>query len=144
MKYYSSIDKLSSCPHSALLQETKRLGALSLLLLPQSTHLHQCLCPLVRGVTACHPGLWTWGSQQNSTDWSTWRSQCVNLLMLNGLVQFPWRNRRLSHWPRYWRLVLHLRVIVLSSEMKKGELQTSFALASSCPYHGLPDSNLIY
>ena len=27
----------------------------------------------------------------------------------------------------------------------KGELQTSFAaLANSCPYHELPDSNLIY
>lgn len=27
---------------------------------------------------------------------------------------------------------------------EKGELQSSFALACSCPYHGLPDSNLIY
>lgn len=27
---------------------------------------------------------------------------------------------------------------------EKGELQTSFALASSCPCHKLPDSNLIY
>ena len=49
--------KLFSCLHSALLQGTKRVEALSPLMPQQPAHLHQCSRPLIRGVTACHLGL---------------------------------------------------------------------------------------